>query len=166
MVTTVYSKLPNAIVFNVGSANIKINGFNNHNAVIVLINGAKYAVTSNVDAGAWEAINKKYEDLSVLKSGLIFAQEKTQEAEAEGADKAGEKTGLEGESAEKETDSETNEVIKVTTESEAEGADKAGENTGLEGESAEKETDGGADEKAEVTTESAGVSKSKKAKGA
>lgn len=81
-------KLPNGLIANVDGKKILFNGANTAS----IIGG--YGLT-NVDASFFAAWLKQNSETPLVKKGIIFAQEKEVNAQAQAADTRGVATGLE-----------------------------------------------------------------------
>jgi hypothetical protein len=90
MALTIGCKLPSGLHLDHEGKRVTLNGSNSSN----IIGG--YGLTHNVDQAFWEAWKKTHADFEPLKQGLIFAQEKENNARAEAEDKQAIENGFEG----------------------------------------------------------------------
>jgi hypothetical protein len=90
MALTIGCKLPSGLHLDHEGKRVTLNGSNSSN----IIGG--YGLTHNVDQAFWEAWKKAHADFEPLKQGLIFAQEKENNARAEAEDKQAIENGFEG----------------------------------------------------------------------
>jgi hypothetical protein len=90
MALTIGCKLPSGLHLDHNGKRVTLNGSNSSN----IIGG--YGLTHNVDQAFWEAWKKAHADFEPLKQGLIFAQEKENNARAEAEDKQALENGFEG----------------------------------------------------------------------
>ena len=86
---TVGCKLPNGLIIELDEQRVVLNGANSSN----LIGG--FGLTE-VNKPLFDAWLEKHKDYEPVKQGLIFAQEKPANAQAEARDKAELKNGFEG----------------------------------------------------------------------
>lgn len=86
---TVGCKLPNGLVIELDEQRVVLNGANSS----AIIGGFGMTEVNKALFDAWLAKHKDYEP---VKQGLIFAQEKPANAQAEAKDKAKLKSGFEG----------------------------------------------------------------------
>ncbi len=87
---TVGCKLPNGIVLEIEGYSVVLNGANASNVI------GGYGLTENVDKDAFDKWLKTHAEQEYVKNELVFAQAKTNSAEAKAKENAGRKTGLEG----------------------------------------------------------------------
>ena len=86
---TVGCKLPNGLIIELDEQRVVLNGANSS----ALIGG--FGLTE-VNEALFKAWLEKHKDYEPVKQGLIFAQEKPANAQAEAKDKAKLKSGFEG----------------------------------------------------------------------
>lgn len=88
---TVGCKLPNGIVLEVdGAQPVVLNGANSSNVI------GGYGLTENVDKAMFDKWLDLHKDQAYVKNELVFAQAKTNSAEAKAKENADVATGLEG----------------------------------------------------------------------
>jgi hypothetical protein len=85
---TVGCKLPHGLTLMVGDKEVKVRGAN----TTTIIGG--FGLTE-IDEDFWNTWAQEHADWPMVKNGLIFAQAKRKDAEAEAKELKGEKTGLE-----------------------------------------------------------------------
>ncbi|WP_048996416.1 hypothetical protein [Burkholderia multivorans] len=86
---TVGCKLPNGLHIEVNGKRVTLNGSNSSNVI------GGHGLTQ-VDAEFFAKWLEDHKDYAPVKAGLIFAHEKSVNAEAEAKEKANNKSGLEG----------------------------------------------------------------------
>lgn len=89
-VVTVGCKLPNGLVLDIDGYSVTLKGANASNVI------GGYGLTENVDKAAFDKWLKTHSDQPYVKNELIFAQAKTNSAEAKAKENAKVKSGLEG----------------------------------------------------------------------
>ena len=89
-------KYPNGILMQVGDKELKLNGWNAKESIIVPVGKVeKVGITEDVPAEFWKAWLEKFKDHPLVVNGLIFASESNSRAKAESKERKGVKSGLE-----------------------------------------------------------------------
>ncbi|MGT3185588.1 hypothetical protein ACVSXV_23130 [Yersinia enterocolitica] len=89
-VLTVGCKLPNGLVLEQDGYQVELNGSNSS-----LVFGG-YGLTEGIDKDAFEKWLSVHKDQPYVKNDLVFAQAKTNSAQAKASENAKVKSGLEG----------------------------------------------------------------------
>lgn len=87
---TVGCKLPNGLVLDQDGYTVELNGSNSS----LVVGG--YGLTEGVDKDAFEKWLSVHKDQPYVKKDLVFAQAKTNSAQAKASENAQVKSGLEG----------------------------------------------------------------------
>ena len=87
---TVGCKLPNGLVLEIGGYQVELSGSNSS----LVVGG--YGLTEGVDKDAFEKWLVAHKDQPYVKRDLVFAQAKTNSAQAKASENSKVKSGLEG----------------------------------------------------------------------
>ena len=112
MATVVVScKTPNGFIMEVDGVTQTINGWNSKEALVVILkDGTKAALTSDVDANLWDKWRSIYKYHELVANGCVFAESTENTAKAATKERTGVKSGMEALDPNKEVDGVTKET--------------------------------------------------------
>ncbi len=93
-------KTPSGFTMELNGKEIKINGSNTEDGMIVFERGEQIGITYDVPKDFWDAWRKKFADHPLNTGGFVFETKSEKSAKDQAKDEKGNKTGLEAKTKE------------------------------------------------------------------